>query len=95
MIDENAVMVPTRGVAFRKVGDQVVLVTLGENVLLTLNATGSAVWQALDGHRSAGEVSEQVAARFDVTAEQARRDVFGFLELMCNRGLLDVRGATE
>ncbi len=58
--------------------------------ILGLNPVGSFVWSQLDGHRTAGEIAESVAARFAVERERASVDVGSFLSELAARGLVDV-----
>lgn len=89
MIEKGDVFVPTRRVAFRRIGDQVVLVSPDENVMLTLNPTGSMVWEWLDGKKSVAEIAAALEQEFVVSAKQAQKDVVGFLELMLERALVE------
>jgi hypothetical protein len=87
MIGPDDVIVPAPRVAFRRIAEQVVLVTPEDNTLITLNETGSAVWGSLDG-RTVGEVARAIESEFDVTPAKALEDVRAFLEPFLERGLL-------
>lgn len=77
-----------------KVGGEYLLVPLGAQVIdlngiITLNATGSYVWELLAEERSADELAAAVVERFDVTRERARTDVESFLEHIGQMGILE------
>jgi len=76
------------------VGGEYLLVPLGAQVvdmngIITLNATGSYVWELLEEERSAAELAVAVAERFDVDSERARADVDLFLEKIGELGMLE------
>lgn len=79
--------VPARGIAFREIEERFVIVHPGENRLLTLNETGSALWRCLDG-RPLRAALDAVLKDFDVEAEALHRDVVAFLERMLAEGLI-------
>jgi hypothetical protein len=48
--------------------------------LITLSPTGTLVWDALDGTRDEGEITDELSSRFpDVPREQIGEDVRAFL----------------
>jgi hypothetical protein len=87
MIEPDEVLVPAPNVAYRRIDEQIVLVSPSDNSLITLNESGSAVWEALDG-RTVGAVAAEIERVFDVGSKQALEDVRGFLENFLNRGLV-------
>lgn len=88
MVDPEDILIPVRQVAYRRIGDQVVLVSPRDNALMTLNQTGSTAWEALDGKRNVHQVAAEVHRRFEVTEAEALRDVTAFLSQMLERGLV-------
>ncbi|HVN74822.1 MAG TPA: PqqD family protein [Thermoanaerobaculaceae bacterium] len=88
------------GFVLRKVGDTTLVVPVGARVLelnglVTLNATGAFVWELLDGTRTAADIAAALEERFEVDAEQARRDVGEFMTRLGEIGVIgdaDVRG---
>ncbi|HKO03098.1 MAG TPA: PqqD family protein [Candidatus Acidoferrales bacterium] len=72
----ESIVVPVRG----GVGDL--------DGLFTLNEIASGIWQLLATSRSAEEVAEWVRERYEVSEEQARTDVSGFLEELQRQGLV-------
>lgn len=76
------------------VGGEYLIVPLGAQVMdmngiITLNATGSYLWELLAGERTAAELAAALADRFDTTAEQARTDVDAFLAQIGKLGMLE------
>jgi len=50
-----------------------------EDELYTLNETGRAIWEKLDGNRTIDEVAREMAREFDVAEEAVRLDVINLL----------------
>jgi len=55
-----------------------------------LDAMGTAVWQLLDGRRSAGEVAAALAERYRLDPREAELAVAQFLRLLGRRGAIAV-----
>ena len=69
----------------RKVGDELVLVPLVDNVakmdkLFNLNETAGFLWEKLNENSSAEELKSQLLEEFDVDEATAGKDVNAFLE---------------
>jgi hypothetical protein len=59
-----------------------------EDELYTLNETGKAMWNRLDGKKSLGEVAAELAAEFDGAREEIERDVVGLAAELLRRRIL-------
>ena len=57
-------------------------------VQVALNPTAFALWQLCDGCTTVAEMVEAVYDLFDVTPDQAERDVFGGIEQMRSAGIV-------
>lgn len=55
-----------------------------------LNATGSFVFQQVDGARTVAGIGALLAARFGIEAARAEADAASFLALLVARGLVEV-----
>jgi hypothetical protein len=93
-MNDSVVYLPTRNAAYRKIGDEVVIVDTVNNRLMTLNGTGSVVWMMLDG-RSIQEIADALVQSFSVERAQATEDVSAFLSEMESRGLVALRPTPE
>lgn len=65
-----------------------VLLHLDSGQYHAVNETGSAIWELLDGHRTVGEVAEELSARVSDPPSEVDRDVELFLTAMRERGLV-------
>lgn len=89
----NAVFERNERVVRRDVADETVLVPVASGgaadleYLYRMNRTGAAVWDALDGRKTGGEIVSAIAAAFDlarpgspeVTPQEIAEDVRSFL----------------
>lgn len=83
-LTKNSVVTPARRVAFRQIGGKMVVVVPGDNRVITLNETATAIWPLLDG-RTVEAVARSLAGEFDTDFEQALADTLAFLETMLER----------
>ena len=82
-------------VVARRFGAETLLVPVCGGVgdldsVYTLNEAGTEIWEAIARPVAVGELASILAARFDVTAEQARADVEAFLAELAALGLVEV-----
>ena len=59
-----------------------------EDELYTLNETGRAIWEKLDGSRTIDDVAREMSREFDVAEEAARLDVINLVEELLGRKML-------
>jgi hypothetical protein len=59
-----------------------------EDELYTLNETGKAIWDRLDGTRTIRQIAIELSAEFEGSAEQIEQDVIGLSAELLNRGIL-------
>lgn len=81
------------GFVLRQVADTWVVMPLGQmsldfNGMLTLNETGALLWQALEKGGDAEALTNALTAEYDVSAEDARKDVEAFLVKLRDAGCL-------
>lgn len=82
------------GFVLRQVADTWVVMPLGQvsldfNGMLTLNETGALLWQNLEKGADAEALTNALTAEYDVSAEEARKDVDAFLEKLKQAGCID------
>ena len=83
----NAVYAQDDNMVFRRIGDEVVLVpirweTADMEAIYTLNETGAAIWELLDGQRTLAQVRDALVAEYDVSIDKAEQDVVEFIQTM-------------
>jgi hypothetical protein len=90
----DAVCACSENVVARTIEGEVVLIPLiagigdEEDELYTLNETGQAIWQKLDGKKTLKEVAVSLAEVFNGPASELEADVLGFASELTKRGIL-------
>jgi hypothetical protein len=75
-------------VAFRRVGDELVLVNLRTNEIFALNPTAARLWELLSGGRDRASAEVVLLEEFEISQEQLRTEVDSFLSILKHEGLL-------
>jgi len=70
--------------------DGAVLMNIEEGSMLTLNPTGSIIWQQIGEGRAPAQIAAHLAAEFRISQEQACADVNEFLEQLKAQRLIEV-----
>ena len=87
-LQAHTVVKPAPSVYARAFGDELVLLDFKRGDYFGLDSVGACVWQCIEEGRSLRDVVVEVEARYDVTFEEALRDVTSLLVDMCARGLV-------
>ena len=93
-VSRSTVCIPSDNVVARVIEDDMIIVPLvagigdADDELYTLNETGQAIWQKLDGEKTLGQVADSLRDEFSAAAEEINADVLGFAAEMIRRGML-------
>ena len=68
----------------RRVADAVVVVPVGAATtkfpgMITLNETGAYIWELLETEQTVDSLTDAIAERYEVSLEQAKKDVEAFV----------------
>lgn len=96
-IKPEAVYAPSEEIVSREIEDEIIIIPLTsgigdvEDELYTLNETGRAIWNKLDGKKTVKEAVEELAHEFEAPFHEIERDVRGLLkELLKRRMVVEV-----
>ena len=69
----------------RKIADEFILVPIRQNVgdlesIYTLNETAARIWELIDGRTKVREMKERIVEEFEVTPEEAEKDIIEHLQ---------------
>lgn len=69
----------------RRIADEFILVPIRQNVgdlesIYTLNETAARIWELIDGKMKVGEIREKIVEEFEVTSEEAEKDIMEHLQ---------------
>jgi hypothetical protein len=90
----DAVYAPSEDVVAREIEGELIIVPLVagigdmEDELFTMNETGKAIWDRLDGERSLQGVVVALAEDYQAAPGEIERDVLGLVEELVRRRIL-------
>lgn len=90
----DAVYAPSEDIVARSIEGELIIVPLVagigdlEDELYTLNETGKAIWDRLDGKRTLRDVLEDLSAEFEAPAGEIEKDLVGLVEELVRRRIL-------
>ena len=77
--------------AARMLGDEMIVMSVKDSRVFTLNPIASVIWRAADGATSVREIVERdVVAEFEIDAETAYRDALELVGKLALEGILVV-----
>jgi Coenzyme PQQ synthesis protein D (PqqD) len=78
-------------VAARMLSGEMMIMSIRDSTLFSLNESASAIWQAADGATALRQIVERaILARFDVDRETAYRDALEMAEGLERCGILKI-----
>jgi hypothetical protein len=84
----------SEAVAARMLGDEMMIMSIRDSALFSLNPTASAIWLAADGVTPLREIVERaIVARFEVEPDAAYGDVVELVEALAGQGILKIAAA--
>ena len=93
----NTICAPADDIVAREIEGEIIIVPLAsgigdaEDELYTLNETGQAIWQQLDGEKTLAQVAAALTSAFDAPLDAIQADVLGFASELARRGILTVK----
>ena len=90
----DAVYAPSEDIVARSIEGELIIVPLVagigdlEDELYTLNETGKAIWDRLDGKKKLKEVLAELSTEFEAPAGEIEKDLIGLLEELVRRKIL-------
>ena len=82
---------PSRDIAARMLADEMIVMSVKDSRVFSLNATASVIWSAADGSTTLREiVARNVVAEFEVDADTAYRDAVELVEELAQQGILQL-----
>jgi len=72
-------------IVFRKIADEFILVPIRQNVgdlesISTLNEVAARIWELIDGKMKVREIKDKIIEEFEVTPQQAEKDLIEYLQ---------------
>ncbi len=90
----DAVYGPSDDIVAREIEGELIIVPLVagigdlEDELFTMNETGKAIWDRLDGNTTLSEIVDALAEDYDASPGEIERDVRGLVDELVRRRML-------
>jgi len=91
-LSNQTVIVATKDEVSCKLGEEAAILGLKNSVYYGLNAVGARIWELLREPKSLLEVQTAIVNEYDVSAEQAEKDLLQFMRGMLAEGLIELSG---
>jgi hypothetical protein len=88
-------LIRSKNVAWKVLDGESVVLNLDSGVYFTLNMTGTAVWERIDGATSLEEIGRGLCEQFEITVEQAQGDLLELTQTLLDEGLIRVTDDTS
>lgn len=84
----NKIFLVSESVISESLENGLALTRIGSEKILILNATGTAIWQLLDGHTPCHQIATEIARQFSMPVDQVRQDVYTLIERLASMGVI-------
>ncbi|MDD5174498.1 MAG: PqqD family protein [Candidatus Omnitrophica bacterium] len=90
----NTAYAPSEDVVARSIHGELIIIPItsgigdAEGEIFTLNETGQAVWNKLDGKRSLKDLAKELASEFEGSAKEIEKDVLGIVNELVKRRMI-------
>jgi hypothetical protein len=79
---------------FRKIGDECILVPVASSVadvnsIFSLNETGAAIWDLIDGKRNLRDIVAEIEGEFEVQGQEVEADVISLIRELFEAKLIE------
>jgi hypothetical protein len=87
-IHDYAIIKRQSDLVFSKIDDEVIMMSIKNGEYYGLDNIGSRIWEIIEKPVTLIEIVEILKNEYEVTEEQCRSDVIGFLSALINKGLI-------
>lgn len=74
--------------AWRVIDNQAVIVSPMDSEVTILNEAGSLMWKLMDGSREIKQIAKELCREYEVSEEEARKDIEEFIEDLTNKKMI-------
>jgi hypothetical protein len=81
----NIYFTKDKDIVTRNIAGETIIVPVRSNVgdlnsIYTLNEVGTTIWELIDGKKDVKKIIEMIYSEYEISAEEAERDVIEFIE---------------
>ena len=91
MFQLDDIPVPVDTFIVREIGEETIFMAEDGNDIHVLDETGSFIWQSIDGKRSIQAILDRIVDEFDVSKDNAQKDLFVFLEELLKKNIIKIQ----
>ncbi len=95
MIDKGHYLIKDSEVLFTSMGEDAVLLHVERGDYYSLNRVGARVWVLSDGSKTIADLAKEITGEFDISQEQAEKDIAELAEQLEKEGLVIVSEAPQ
>jgi hypothetical protein len=88
---KEKIAVKSDKVASRVIDAEAVIVILDKQQTIVLNEVGSRIWEIMDEKKSVDDFARIIASEFDITYDEATKDIVEFIEDLTQRGAIVIK----
>ena len=87
-------MIPEKSpdLIWRSLDDGTVIINPEQGDVKVLNEVGARVWELVDGQRSIDQIALEITQDYEVSLDDANKDLKDYLNVMIDQGLLQWHG---
>ena len=93
MAELSLIPVPSEGFCVRVLGDETIFLARTGDVIHSLDAVGSFIWQAMDGKRSLANIADLLCTEYEVPRGVAETDLQNFADELTEKQLVTLETA--
>lgn len=88
------IYIPSENIVAREIQGEFIIIPITSGVadmedeLFSLNETGKAVWEKLDGKRKLNDVAKDLSSEFEASCDELKKDVLGLMEELSKRKMV-------
>lgn len=90
MIQKEKYLIKDDEVLFTSMGEDAVLLHVKRGDYYSLNKVGARLWVLTDGNKSIADLANLITEEFEISQDQAEKDILELAEQLVNEGLVKV-----
>lgn len=90
MINRDDFLIKDNDVLFTSMGEDAVLLHVQRGDYYSLNRVGARLWLLTDGSKKISDLAAEITQEFDISPEEAEKDIIELAEQLAKEGLVKV-----
>lgn len=91
MITPDTTVYPSPKTAYRVIDGEAIILTPLDGRILTLNDTGSRIWELIANKSTVRDVANTICSEFETSVEQSLDDTLSFLGKLAERSMIEIQ----